>query len=178
MAEHGSYRDGVLRSDLGLTLRIGVAPELRYVGSFAFELAHVAAVERHVFAEGEPDIRRMVVVQFEGFLPSVSDQYRYALRDPQVLGGDTYGRMANELHLQEELSESPHAEMAHTVDFLRTKGLRLGDRQAVARYARIVGEDRRKEILIFVHETFGSTEGILERAASAFQLWSPAGLCA
>src|SRR6185436_3065751 len=89
VAEHGSYHDGVLRSDLGLTLRIRVAHELRYVGSFAFELAHVAAVERHVFAQGEPDIRRMVVVQFESFLPSVNEQYRYALRDPQVLGGET-----------------------------------------------------------------------------------------
>jgi hypothetical protein len=175
VAEHGSYRDGVLRSELGLALRIRVAPELRYLGSVAFELARLAAVERHVFALGEPDIRRMVVVQFEGFLPNVTDQYRYALRDPQVLGGDTYGRMANELSLREELAESPHAEMAHTDAFLQSKGLRLGDRQAVARYARIVGEDRRKEILIFFHEIGGSVDGVLERAANAFQLWSPGG---
>ena len=49
-------------------------------------------------------------------------------------------------------------------------GLVLPDRQAVARYARVIGDDRRTELLIFYHEVGGTAEGILERAERAFEV--------
>ena len=153
-----------------MTLRLRVTPELRYVGSHLFELRGLAVVERHIFVEGASDVVRMLVVHFEAFLAGVDDLYRYALHDTRVLGGEGYGRMASVMSLRAEIEESPGAEMAHTQEFIRSKGLRIGDRHAVARYARIVGEDRRKEVLIFYHEVDGSTEGIYERAESAMGL--------
>ena len=153
-----------------------VAPELRYIGCFLFDLKGLARVERHIFLETENTlVRRMLVLQFEGFLPHVTSVYRYALTDPRELGGETYGRQAEPLSLSEELKEFPDAEMAHTVIFLGSKGLTLPERHAVARFARIVGEDRRRELLIFYHECDGAVDGILARAEQAFTLSPIAG---
>ena len=164
MSGVATYDREFLTSTPDFAFRIRTPDGFRYVGSCAFELHAVARVERHVFVEGGPDVRRMIVVHFEAFLPGVDDLYRYALVDPAVLDGATYGRSTNVLSLRDELVESPNAEMAHTMEFLRSKDLRLGDRHAVARFARIVGPERRKEILIFYHEIDGSEDGILERA--------------
>ncbi len=169
MGAFGSYDHDVLTSpEFGLRMR--AAKGFRYVGSFVLELSAGATVERHVFIEGSPDVRRMVVVHLEEFLPGTDDRYRYALVDPEVLGGATYGRSTNQLSVREERAASPDAEMARTDAFLRRKGLRRGDRHAVARYARIVGQDRRKEVLIFYHEVDGSEERILERSREALDL--------
>lgn len=150
-----------------MSLELRVPSEFEYVGSFVFDLAAGARVDRHVFADGAPAPRRLIVVQFEAFLPGVDDHYRYALRDPVRIGRETYGRTSGVLSVREELAASPGAEIARTADHLASRGLAIGDRHAVARYARILGEDRRREILIFYHEIEGSPEGILERAERA-----------
>jgi hypothetical protein len=65
--------------------------------------------------------------------------------------------------------------MTHTEAFLESRGLLLPDDHAVARYARIVGNDRRRELLIFYHECDGVVEGVLSRAEQAFTLSLVAG---
>ena len=170
------YADGVFSSDDVPPLRMRVAPELRYLGSFKFELKQIAEVERHVFVETEDAlVRRMLVLQFEGFLAHTDNVYRFALTDPRELGGETYGRLAGPLSVREELVEWPDAEIAHTVTFLASNGLVLPDQHAVARFARIVGADRRRELLIFYHECPGAVDGILARAEQAFTLSLVAG---
>jgi hypothetical protein len=163
-------RDGVLVSEQLPALRLRVVPALRYVGSFTFDLRDIARVERHLFVEASGStVARMLVVHFESFLPGVNDLYRYALTNTRELGGELYGRSAGTLSLREELAESPDAEMAHTASFLEGHGLALPDRQAVARFARVIGEDRHSELLIFYHEIDGAENGILERAERAFE---------
>jgi hypothetical protein len=115
-------------------------------------------------------VARMLVLHFESFLPGVADLYRYALVDPRALGGATYGRSAGALSVRDERADSPEGEMARTAAFVEGHGLALPDRHAVARYARIVGDDRRSELLIFYHEVDGSVDGILERAERAFEV--------
>ena len=164
-------RDGVFVSEQLPPLRLRVVPALRYIGSFTFDLKNVARVERHLFVETEGSaVARMLVVHFESFLPGVDDLYRYALANTRELGGATYGRSAGTLSLREELAESPEAEMAHTAAFVAGHDLVLPDRQAVARFARVVGEYRRSELLIFYHEVDGTQDGILERAERAFDV--------
>ena len=164
------YDGRVLRSDLGLALPIRVRAELSYVGAVAFVLKSVASVERHHFVDALPVPQRLVIVQFEAFLDGAADHYRYALRDPKTLGGETWGRTADTLRVSEERAAGPDAEMARSARYLEEQGASLGDAHAVARVGRIVGDDRRREILIFFHEVGGTTEGILERAERAFEL--------
>ena len=164
-------RDGVFVSEQLPPLRLRVVPALRYIGSFTFDLKNVAWVERHLFVETEGSaVARMLVLHFESFLPRVDDLYRYSLVNTRELGGEPYGRSEGMLSLREELAESPEAEMAHTASFLEGHGLALPDRQAVARFARVIGEDRRSELLIFYHEVGGMEDGILERAELVFDV--------
>ena len=165
-----AYDGRVLRSDLGLALPIRVRAGLSYVGAVAFVLKNVARVERHHFVDALPTPQRLVIVQFEAFLDGVADHYRYALRDPKTLGGKAWGRTAGTLRLGEERAADPDAEMARSARYLEGQGAALGDAHAVARFARIVGDDRRREILIFYHEVGGTNEGILERAEGPFEL--------
>jgi hypothetical protein len=163
--------EGVLVSSSAPPLRLRPAPWLRYVGADAFELKEVAAVERHHFVEDrQGSVTRMLVVQFEGFLPHVRNEYRYRYADPREIAGATYGVTTSVLDLREELNAEPDAEMAHTVRFLAVRGLRLPERQNMARFARIVGEDRRSELLIFHHEIAHAPDGLLDRALAAFAI--------
>lgn len=130
-------RDGVFVSEQLPPLRLRVAPQLRYIGSFTFELTNVA--RSSVTSSSRP-------------------------RDPAS------GGCWSCTSLRDELAESPEAEMAHAASFLEGHGLALPDRQAVARFARVIGEDRRSELLIFYHEIDGAEDGILERAERAFKV--------
>ena len=165
-----AYDGRVLRSGIGLALPIRVRPEFRYLGAVDFVLKSVARVERHHFVDALPAPRRLVIVQFEAFLPGVDDHYRYALRDPTTLGGESWGTSTGTLRVSEERDAQPEAEMARTARFLAEHGTMVDDAHAVARFARIVGEERRREILIFYHEVGGSRDGILERAENAFEI--------
>jgi hypothetical protein len=166
-----TFAGGVLSSTERPALRMRVVPEFTYAGSFAFDLDAVARVERHVFVDTTGDVvRRMIVVHFEAFLPGVDDLYRYKLTDERVLGGATYGRGVSALSVSEERATAPHAEMARTAEYLTAARLVLPDRHVVARYARIVGADRRAELLIFYHECPGIEYGIHARAEATFDL--------
>ena len=165
----GTYERGVVTASLGMSLHLKIAASFAYVGSLLFDLAAGARVERHLFVEGPRDVTRLIVVHFEVFLPGVDDHYRYPLRDPAVLGGETYGRSAELLDVAAERGAAPLAEMARTAAFLESNGFTLSDRHAVARYARIVGDAERGEILIFYHEVGGRLEGIFDRATMVMQ---------
>jgi hypothetical protein len=67
-------------------------------------------------------------------------------------------------------SSSP-ASCTHARPFAQ-EGVRLPDRHAVARFARICGPEQPHEIIVFVHEYVEGTtlDGILDRASTAFRL--------
>jgi hypothetical protein len=110
-------------------------------------------------------------VQLEHFTaPDLT--YSFELPDPVELSGELYGRLAFELRTAEEIAERPGREVEATVAHLEREGVRLPDRHAVARFARICGPEQRHEIIVFVHEYgAGATlAGILDRASTAFQV--------
>lgn len=144
---------GELVSSSGPALRIRVDPALRHIGASELEIRGLALAERHHFVDA-PDghVRRMFVVQFEGFLPSNDETYRYRLPDPVTMGGETYGSWVFGYSLAREIEEEPGAESADTARFLAAHGLSLDDEQLMARYARIIEPDARRELLLFYHE--------------------------
>jgi hypothetical protein len=147
------FEDGELVSDRLPALRIRVDPSLSYLGASPLEIKGLALAERHYFVDADGGrVRRMLVVQFEGFLPSNEEVYRYRLPDPVQLGGETYGSWVFGYSVPEAVAEDPVAEVADTVRVLSEHGLTLEDEQLVARFARIVGADARHEVLVFYQE--------------------------
>ena len=65
------------------------------------------------------------------------------------MGGEIWGSWIFCYSIARELVDEPGAESADTVEHLRPHGLELEDEQVMVRYARIVGDDARNEVLIF-----------------------------
>lgn len=134
-------------------LRMRVAAPFRYLGHFEFDLKHVAHVDRHVFADVRGHrVQRLIVLQFEGFLPGSSEVYRYPITSPISLGGIPYRHNLYLFNAAADARRDPEAEPAHLETFLREHGLETADEQIMSRFATIVGDDRRHELIIFYDE--------------------------
>jgi hypothetical protein len=166
---HGRIEDGALVSDELPSLRLRPAPGFEYRGSCELEIAGIALAARHHFLDAGSS--RLLVVQLEHFTaPDLT--YSFELRDPVELGDELYARLAFELQVAEEIAENPGREVDTTVAHLEQEGVRLPNRHAVARFARICGPEQRHEIIVFVHEYAedATLDGILDRALTAFRL--------
>jgi len=153
-------------------MRLRPAAGLTYAGAVELSIEGIALATRHHFVSPATGVvERMVVVQFEHFT-TPDKRYEYELPDPIVLGGETYGRWAFELSVAAQRAANPDKEVAATASHLEAQGLELPDRHAVGRFARILEEDPRYEVLVFFHECGGdaSADGILDRAECAFSL--------
>jgi hypothetical protein len=142
-------------------------PALRYLGVDSFALKGIAHVERYFFAETSGGVvRRLLAFQFEDILPGVDEIYRWQLRSPRLIGGETY-HSAFVFSVPSQVLAEPNAEIARTVAFLGRQGLRLEDEQLVARFARVIGDDRRHEFIIFYNEPLAATGHALAEVRAA-----------
>ena len=145
--------DNVLTSPGLPKVRIAVDKSLKYLGKFDFNLRNIAAGERYVWAEAEGGrVKRMFVVQFEGFLPHVNQQYRFKMRTPVKLGSETYSHNLWFYNDEATRAAQPPNEAAHLARFLAERGLSQDMDLMMSRFARIAGEDKRNEIILFYWE--------------------------
>jgi len=133
--------------------RIEVDEELRYIGALRFDLKEMACVERHVFAAVQNhQIQRLFIVQLEGILESSSEIYRWRMRDAVRLGDAEYRYNVLAFDTAASIREEPEAETAKTDAFLKSRGLELETELVMSRFARVVGEDRKHELIFFYME--------------------------
>lgn len=178
-------------------LAIRVAPELVYLGRHAIRIRDVAAGERIVFAERSAgDVTRMLILQYEGFLPGIDEQYRYNLSNSPVVAGYPFRSNAYAFDLAVSRRENPGGESADTARFLEAKGLTFPNIWMMWRSLTVTDAARRNELIIFYVEapknqeltiadiydpvTDRSTDfwrrftpGLEQRANAAFQLATP-----
>jgi hypothetical protein len=144
-------QDNVLIAEALPRLRLRVDPSLAYLGTSDFIIKGIARAQRYHFVEAEAGrVRRMLVAQFERFLPDNTRTYNYALRSPRRLGPLTFGHMVVGFSVAAELAEVP--EVQQTARLLAEHGLVFEDEQIMSRFDAIIGEDRRHELLLFYHE--------------------------
>jgi hypothetical protein len=142
--------DNVLDSPALPAFRLGVDPSVPYLGHTTLVIKGIARAERHHFADvREGRVRRLLVAQFEGFLPDNDERYQYALPDQVDLGDDIWGSW---VFCYSAHRDDPEPETTDTLAFLGGKDIELDDEQIMARYARILSEDARNEVLLFYHE--------------------------
>src|SRR5258705_396586 len=74
------------------SIRVRFDKRLKYVGSQKFILYERAQVEQHFFvaADKQGRIKRLYMVQFEGYLPNINATYDYPVTKTVDLGGQTY----------------------------------------------------------------------------------------
>lgn len=162
--------NNVIVSTAGPAGRIRVEEALPYVGALRFDLKGVACVERQVFAAVEKGrIRRLFIVQFESILDASDEVYRWNVRTPVVLGGVPYQHNVFAFDTEAAIREEPEAETAKTGAFLRARGLALDRELVMSRFARVVGADRRRELIFFYMER-ALASVLTERSLKAFAL--------
>jgi len=144
-------------SDVLPALKIKVDPSFEFVGILRFALKEIALVERFIFVgrqASEPT--RLFIVQFEGVLAGVDFTYKYGITNPIRLGQHDYQHGIYMYSNAESVRESPGAESDRTTQFLRERGYAHKDALAMSRFARIVDDNQRHEIIIFYQETLHS----------------------
>lgn len=139
-------------------LRVEVDPELQYIGSFPFDIDGIAGGYRYVWGEVDrgKHLKRTFIIQKEGFYPTSKDSYRYPTPNPVAFGAHEYQHNVFLADNEKEIREHPGHEPDVTQKFLRSKGYELDSQQVMSRFARIVGESKKNEIIFFYAENLSA----------------------
>lgn len=159
MASNNQRRvvDHTIISDAMPALEITVDPAFEFVGILSFVLKKIALVERFIFVGRQSsNITRLFIVQFEGILDDVDFTYNYQITNPIELGKHSYHHGVYIYSNDQSVREAPGAESDQTTQFLQGRGYIHDDALAMSRFARIVDEARRHEVIIFYQETLSS----------------------
>jgi len=139
-------------------IQIEIDPAFLYIGNVEFEIKAIAHVDRHVFVDAQKQrVKRMIILQFEGFLDNNYKTYSNLPHHPINLGGETFGHDNYFFSIAVDITTYPGAETDHTLRLLQDQGYRVEDEQMTSRFARVVDTERRHELLIFYHENVSAT---------------------
>jgi hypothetical protein len=150
-------KNNVLISDSLPQIKIKVDPAIQFVGSFPFEIKGIAAGERYVFAESErKKIKRLVVAQFESFLPESSEIYRYSFANAISISSYKFNHNTFAFTNADAIKK-PDGEAALTVSFLQKQGYEIPEAWIVSRFLTLGDESRKHELILFYQEDAKST---------------------
>jgi hypothetical protein len=148
----------VLISDSLPQIKIKVDPTIQFVGSFPFEIKGVAAGERYVFAESNrKNIKRVVIAQFESFLPESSEIYRYGFANAIEIASHKFNHNTFAFSNEDAIREKPDGEAALTFSFLQKKGFEIPAAWIVSRFLTLGDESRKHELILFYQEDIKTT---------------------
>ena len=169
-------------------LRVSVAEGLPFVGQQAYTIREIAEAESFYFAASDSGkITRLFMVQFEHFRPEVEGRYHYKLDSTSTLGGLEWRTDVRCWSPWIAEEEDPGSDAVHDTRFLRTLGLESIREMIRLRCLRVLGEDRRAEVLLIyaedvaLHDLTCADEAavgalgpaFLRRAQTAFTVQAP-----
>ena len=141
-------------------IRIRFGKAFKYVGSQQFILYDRAQVEQHFFVDADKQqlIKRMYMVQFEGYLPNISGSYNYPVTKTVSLAGHSYIVDAEVIpNVPAAIKQDAQSDVARAASFLEGKGYRIGEGIVFQRFVRLVDEAKRSEfILLYVEDLSGA----------------------
>jgi hypothetical protein len=162
----------VLTSKYLPSIRVRFDKKFKYVGSQKFILYARAQVEQHFFvdADDQQRIKRMYMVQFEGYLPTVNATYDYPVTKTVTLEGQTYVVNTESIpNVSAALKQNPQSDINHAASFLESKGYRTGESIMFQRLVRLVDEAKRNEfILLYVEDSGTGASAEHEKAGQEF----------
>jgi hypothetical protein len=148
-------------------VRLPIPGGFRFLGGLVFDLGEKARVDRRLLARVEGDrVEALLVLQFEGFLPGVEGRYAFSIPPADQLAGSNYRFSPEPVGLGGQrwvhntwafdnaaaARENPGYESDRTIRFLADQGLELPSQLIMSRFVRAVGEDARRELILFYME--------------------------
>ena len=153
-------------------IRIKFDKGFKYAGSQSFILYDRAQVEQYFFVDADKQqrIKRMYMMQFEGYLPNIKATYDYPSTKTVNLGGQTYIVNAERIpNVPAALKQDPQSDVARAASFLEAKGYRISESIIFQRFVRLVDEAKRNEfILLYVEDAGAGASSEQERAMQEF----------
>lgn len=146
---------GQVLSSTGMpAIRLKFNQDFKYIGSQDFILYDVARAEQHFFVDADKQgrIRRLYWVQFEGYLPSNTNTYRYKANKTVNIGGfdfiaDSYARNTKTNPGRAD-SDGSRARA-----YLEKQGYHMmSDEVLSQRLVHLVDEEKRNELMIIYLE--------------------------
>jgi hypothetical protein len=171
-----SVKDQVLTSTEMPAVRIEFDKGFKYVGGHSFILYDVAHAEQHFFldADKEGRVKRMYWVQFEGYLPTNSNVYRYKVDKTQVIGGLEFIADAYARNIKANPGR-PDSDGARARAFLEGKGYRMASDDVLSqRLVHLIDDAKRDELMIIYLEDLsgmGLTAADLAEGGRAAPQW-------
>lgn len=151
----------VLTSTSLPAIRIRFDKRFKYVGSQKFVLYERARAEQHFFvdADARRRIRRMYMLQFEGYLPGIDASYNYETKETVKLGGADYiVNVESVPNVAAALGQQPESDAARAVEFLKGKGYSVGESVRFQRFVRLVDDSKRNEFIMLYVEDAGTSQ--------------------
>lgn len=173
----GTVQGQVLTSNGTASVRLKFDQAFKYAGTQSFILYDVAHAEQHFFVDADKAgrVKRMYWIQFEGYLPSNNNTYKYKVTKNVNIASldfiaDAYARnvKAN--------PGRPDSDGSRARAFLETKGYRMASDEVISqRLVHLIGESKRQEIMIIYLEGLsarGLTAADVAEGGKAFAQWN------
>jgi hypothetical protein len=153
------------------TLEAGAG--LQYAGTQSFELYGVANAEQHFFVELDGNrVKRLLWIQYEGYLPSNSNTYNY--RDSTVSHSSQVWHRRIAAARIPDTESRPDSDGARARAFIRGKGWSMGPDVLTERLVWLLDRPARNELMIIYIEDLadqGLTVAQLADGGSARDRW-------
>lgn len=169
----GSVTGRVFTSTDAPPLRLKLEKKLKFVGSHDFALYDRAKAEQFFFVEVEgKTIKRLLMLQFESFLPDAEGKYDYNEPHSAEIGGRRYFSNSETIpDVEAALKALPGSDIAKAADFLRNKGFKPMKSLKYQRFVRVLDDLKRSEfIILYVEDAADSVDvtDLQKRALAAF----------
>ena len=158
-------------------VHISIDPSFTYVGGPRFQLYAIAHAEQHLFvrADEQQTMRRLVWVQFAGFLPDNQRTYRYPVTQTVTLAGAQFIYDTSTVELEAALAERPDSDLAAARNYLQAHGYRMPEKVRAQRFVYLIEPDKRNELMIIYGESAEAAESEQtmtdqERALASFSV--------
>jgi hypothetical protein len=156
--------------------RISIDRGFTHVGGPRFQLYGIADAEQHLFviAGEQRTIRRLVWVQFEGFLPDNQRTYHYPVTQTVTLAGAEFIYDSSTVAIEAAIAERPDSDLAAAKDYLQAHGYRMPEQVLAQRFVHLIEPDKRNELMIIYGESAEGEEAHTmtapERALASFSV--------
>jgi len=166
-----------LKSNAFPDITLKVDDTLRYLGEMRFTMTDIARVELFLFGEAINNvIQRLLVVQFEGYLPDNNFAYQYDAMETVRLGNSDYMTDSSALKFDRVLRRRPEGDIAHWLHWLKREGYdytRFND-VIYQRFVRVLDKSARSEMLMLYFENLSlynlSADDLLKDGTGAHRL--------
>lgn len=153
VAKKRGVHQNILTSTFLPKISFDIDGGLDYLGNLKFSPNDIAAVDLYLFAAvGEGLVKRLLLFQFEGYLPDNNYRYDYPIADNIRLGENDYLHDAGVLHIDRAVQKRPDGDIAHWSSWLTNQGYAPLLETIYRRYVRLLDPHHRNEMLILYME--------------------------